>query len=990
MLIRILLWIVAGYALHSMYVNSYLAIKGRALGHFLWLSFFSFCIIGSVLSYFYFFTAHDLIPSLIVNRLTFLFLFLGLLSAVQFMNRGVTQRNIVIRFLFYVIVTGGIVSHLAESWIIIQDEFSPVDVGDEVLGAEGIYLATGYYNWIGAVFYALMSVFLISFWLISRKYKTSYSKQLFVLFYFVNALLLVLSFLFQIEVLLILSTVLLLFSLNGNLAKHIVHDYEVTRKLQYNEFRWHKVADNSSLLIVGVDKDGVIYYVNSYLCTILNLNQTELSGKNWLIDFVNQSDRTRVIDFFWKDKYDSEEFVIFQVKAPNGQVINARWMMVPEVMEGQGGSYWVGSLLPMEKGNVERAFNLQRELDTVINAIPGMFIIFSNTGRVERMNKLAHKFFGDHCPESSNHANGMALCGDFFRCKYCIVDKALKHTLRNRKGIVKMEGALPVVENDLLVRRNVLVSTDIIHPFENVMVYVDDITHLKQCEEKLRLTEDRYETLLQEAPIGIILHKNYEIHYGNPEALKLLEYKSEEELLGKSIFSFIPKDKKKLIMERLGKIETSDGLPPINMPVISSKGKELILNFITTPITLDGEKLMMTLARDITDLVHVKRELETRNELLEEAGDIAGLGRWEFNFRKQLFNFSAQWGRLVFDNSIEHQTSVENLLPIILKQDREEVKRRFSTFIREKYFSSFEFRVQRSDKRIVHLFIDGKIELNSAGGVGRLYGVFQDITTRKVYEEEIIKTKEKAIENDRLKTAFLANLSHEIRTPLNGILGFTEILKKILDSEDHVRYIDVIQESSHQLLHILNDILDYSLIETDQLHVSYRIENINALLMLVYERNNKKAALKGLELTVYTHLPDDLSWFKTDKQKLRRILDQLVSNAIKFTFKGSVRIGYRIMPDSIRFYVSDTGIGIENEKQPYVFNRFWQVDMNYNRQFDGTGLGLSVAKGFVDAMEGNIWMKSSLGMGTTFYIAFPFMKEKHEESADDTASIEKS
>jgi len=986
MLIRVLLWIIAGYALHSMYVNSYLAIKGKALGHFLWLSFFSLCIIGSVLAYFHFLSAHELIPSLKVNRLAYLFLFIGLFCAVKYMNRDAAQKNLFIRFLFYLIVTGGIVSHLVESMIIIQDVFSPVK---QTLESAGKDSEIGYYNGIGVIFYALMSVFLISFWVVSRKHKTSYSKQLFVFIYFVNIALLVLSVLFQFEVLLILGAVLLLFSLNGNLAKHIVHDYEVTRKLQYNEFRWHKVADNSSLLIVGVDKEGMIFYANSYLCTLLNLSQVELPGMNWLREFVHQSDRTRVRDFYWKERYDSEESILFQVKAPNGQVLNARWIMVPEVMEGQGGNYWVGNLLPLEKGNVDRAFNLQRELDTIINAVPGMFIVFSNTGKVERMNQLAHDFFGDHCPESRNQKKETAHCGEYLRCKYCIVDKALKQTLKSRKRIVKMEGALPVVENGLLVRRNVLVSTDIIYPFENVMVYVDDITHLKQCEEKLRLTEDRYETLLQEAPIGIILHKNYEIHYGNPESLKLLEYKREEELLGKSIFSFIPKDKKKLIMERLSKIETSGGLPPINMPVISSKGKELILNFISTPITLDGEKLMMTLARDITDLVHVKKELETRNELLEEAGDIAGLGRWEFNFRKQQFNFSAQWGRLVFDNSLEHQTSVENLLPFILKQDREEVKRRFTTFIREKYFSPFEFRVQRSDKRVVHLFIDGKIELNTAGGVGRLYGVFQDITTRKVYEEEIIKTKEKAVENDRLKTAFLANLSHEIRTPLNGILGFTEVLKKVLDNEDSVRFVEVIQESSHQLLHILNDILDYSLIETEQIHVSYRMENINAILMSVYESNNKKADLKNLELTVYTHLPDDLSWFKTDKQKLRRILDQLVSNAIKFTFKGSVRIGYRIMPDSIRFYVSDTGIGIEQEKQPYVFRRFWQVDMNYNRQFDGTGLGLSVAKGFVDAMEGNIWMKSSLDMGTTFYIEFPFMKEKLEESANEKASIRK-
>lgn len=971
-MIRVLLWLIAGYALHSMYVNSYLAIKGRRLRHYYWLVMLSLSLIGSVLTVIYSLSAGNGFYSERTSWLIYLFLVLALFMAFGFIQAEAKSSNFKYKILLSAVSIGCFVLCITNALVRFQLIRLPGFNETEL---------SQFYNWGGVISYALLLMMNGMAWIAIRHRQVGFSHSGFLMAILINTGLVLVSGWQQDMMYLLYGVACVLVALNGNLARHIVHDYEASRKLKDNEFRWRAITDHSPLIIIGVDKEGAVFYCNNYLYHLTHLQPDDLLKRKWLTELVSRKDKLLVRTFSQQKNGNGEQAIVFQLAFPNGQKIDARWILIADDAHTDGEKYWIGTMVMNQMPETSHTFNLQRELDTFVNIIPGMFILFSKNGRIERMNKQAIDFFDNHCPEISGKQVEASYCGTHLRCKYCIVHQIVEQTLNTHQNVHRLEGALPVVENDLLVRRNVLVSTEIVYPFEKVMVHIDDITHLKQCEAKLRLTEDRYETLLQEAPIGIILHKDSEIHYGNPEALKLLEYQSEEELLGKSIFDFVPEDRRTLIAERISRIKEKQVLPAINLPVISSKGKELVLNFISTPIVLDGEQFMMSLARDNTDLVNVKRELEKRNELLEEAGDIAGLGRWEFDLKKQQFSFSAQWGQMIVDTPEEQVITVDDLLPYILKQDREEVKRRFTVFVKEKYFAPFEFRIMRKDKRIVYLFIDGKIELTTKGVMRRLYGVFQDITTRKVYEEEIIKTKEKAVENDRLKTAFLANLSHEIRTPLNGILGFTEVLKKILESDDHLRYIDVIQESSHQLLHILSDILDYSLIETDQLRVAYRMENINELIMQVYERNLKKAGLKHLDLTVYTHLPDDLSWFKTDKQKLYRILDQLVSNAIKFTFKGTVRIGYRIMPDSIRFYVSDTGIGIEEDKQQFVFKRFWQVDMNYNRQFDGTGLGLSVAKGFVDAMKGHIWMKSTLGMGTTFYIEFPFEK-KHEQEND--------
>ncbi len=263
------------------------------------------------------------------------------------------------------------------------------------------------------------------------------------------------------------------------------------------------------------------------------------------------------------------------------------------------------------------------------------------------------------------------------------------------------------------------------------------------------------------------------------------------------------------------------------------------------------------------------------------------------------------------------------------------------------------------------------------------FGVFRDISDRKRAESELIKSKEKAEESDRLKTAFLHNISHEIRTPMNAIIGFSALLSEPdLDKESSKSYIDIITQSSNHLLSIVSDIIDISNIEAGILKLTMRKTNLNSILWKVYNQFVSRAKEKGIGLRIDAGLVDDESGLMTDETKLLQILSCILSNAVKFTPVGQIELGYILKGENIEFYVRDTGIGISEDQFTKIFERFYQVENSIARQYEGTGLGLSISKAFIELLGGRIWLDSQPGRGTTFYFTMPYVSEI-QTSADE-------
>jgi len=255
-------------------------------------------------------------------------------------------------------------------------------------------------------------------------------------------------------------------------------------------------------------------------------------------------------------------------------------------------------------------------------------------------------------------------------------------------------------------------------------------------------------------------------------------------------------------------------------------------------------------------------------------------------------------------------------------------------------------------------------------------------TTTDVLEEtndELIVAKGKAEESDKLKSVFLTNMSHEIRTPLNGIIGFSNLLNSMEQTNETGKYYTgIITKSSEQLLKIIDDLIEISQLETKQAKIRLSTVNLNYVLHNLVAEYKYTTDKNGINLILETNLSEDESIIDTDEAKLLKIINNLLENAIKFTKKGFIKISYKIKDKMLVFIIEDTGIGFEQGVEHDIFDRFVQANKKISIEFGGLGLGLSIAKLNTELLGGNIKAESSLGKGSLFTFNIPYNKLSHK------------
>jgi len=261
-----------------------------------------------------------------------------------------------------------------------------------------------------------------------------------------------------------------------------------------------------------------------------------------------------------------------------------------------------------------------------------------------------------------------------------------------------------------------------------------------------------------------------------------------------------------------------------------------------------------------------------------------------------------------------------------------------------------------------------------------------DITVRHdaelIIEEknkELLLAKEKAEENDHLKSAFLRNMSHEIRTPMNAIIGFSKMLdKEELSVEERKSFTSIIIHSTNQLLSIVTDVLTFSSIQTNQEKITIKDVTINSIIDDLHSIFKTQASDQNITLIAKKELSDSQSEIYTDCTKVTQILTNFITNALKFTHEGFIEFGYSLKNDFLEFYVKDCGIGIKEECQKLIFERFKQANEDIRKKYGGTGLGLAISKAFTELLGGKIWVQSESDKGSTFYFTIPY-NPVHEE-----------
>ena len=341
-------------------------------------------------------------------------------------------------------------------------------------------------------------------------------------------------------------------------------------------------------------------------------------------------------------------------------------------------------------------------------------------------------------------------------------------------------------------------------------------------------------------------------------------------------------------------------------------------------------------------------------------------------------------------NSLEEFTStpaINRYTPESYAQHQERKEKRNNGY--EAF--DYEISIMRKNAEIRHIKVSRKEVLWNGNKHYQLINI--DITEQKKLTIDLIAAKEHTEESDRLKSAFLANMSHEIRTPMNGILGFAGLLKEPnLTGEEQQEYIQIIEKSGARMLNIINDIVDISKIQSGLMKVNIQDSNINEQIDYIYTFFKQEVEGKGMQLSFKSTLPTTEAIIKTDREKIFTILTNLVKNAIKYTEKGSIEFGYDLVKTqhatSLQFFVKDTGIGIPKDRQEAIFERFIQADIADTHAYQGAGLGLSIAKAYVEMLDGKIWVESDPGgnsgeKGSTFYFTIPYNNELEENNNCD-------
>lgn len=298
--------------------------------------------------------------------------------------------------------------------------------------------------------------------------------------------------------------------------------------------------------------------------------------------------------------------------------------------------------------------------------------------------------------------------------------------------------------------------------------------------------------------------------------------------------------------------------------------------------------------------------------------------------------------------------------------------------------TDFESQVYRADGTVIWISENARVQRDESGEITFYEGTVEDITERK-NSETLLREKQEAEAANIAKSAFLANMSHEIRTPLNGVIGMLDLLASTSLSDQQNRYVSIAKSSADVLLSVINDILDFSKVEAGKLELEHIPFDLQRLAEDIPEMFLHRATEKRIELNCHV-LPNAPQQVIGDPERVRQILVNLVSNAIKFTEDGDVTLRIERIPGDenivtqVRFSVCDTGIGIPSDRLNRLFNSFSQVDASTTRRYGGTGLGLAICKQLVDAMGGRIGVDSVAGQGSTFWFELPL--EAVEASPD--------
>lgn len=501
-------------------------------------------------------------------------------------------------------------------------------------------------------------------------------------------------------------------------------------------------------------------------------------------------------------------------------------------------------------------------------------------------------------------------------------------------------------------------------------------SELQAKEDRLALdnSEKILRNIYKNLPAGVELYdKDGYLVDINDKELEIFGLSDKNEALGVNLFDNpnIPSEvKERLRAKEDVNFSINYDFSKINQYVDSRRNGIINLNTKVTALYDSQNRFInyLFINIDTTETTNAYTKIQEFENLFLLIGDYAKVGFAHFNVLTRDGYAQDTWYRNLGEKEGIPMPQVIGVYAHVVPEDQAvlknfvgEVKTGKATSLRK------EVRVCRENGKYTWTSINVMVrDYRPQDGIIEMLCINYDITPLKETEQKLIIARDKAEELDRLKSAFLANMSHEIRTPLNAIVGFSSLLAETDSRSERQEYIKIVQENNELLLQLISDILDLSKIEAGTFNFVYTNVDVNETCAEIIKSMSMKVS-KGVELIFEEPFPE--CYIYTDKNRFTRVISNFINNALKFTQQGCITLGYeQVSHQKIKFYVRDTGMGIPEEKQKSVFERFVKL----NTFVQGTGLGLSICKSIVSQMGGEIGVDSTEGVGSCFWFTHPY------------------
>lgn len=513
-----------------------------------------------------------------------------------------------------------------------------------------------------------------------------------------------------------------------------------------------------------------------------------------------------------------------------------------------------------------------------------------------------------------------------------------------------------------------------------------DITRQKQAERNLRQQNSSRDLLFRQLP-GIIWSTDTNLTFTLSEGKGLSSIETAPGgLVGRTLDEVLAMD-------------------PNHAPRIKEaweqglKGHKFTLqtHFAGHDFEIHGEPLVDTngkiigligMSLDVSDLVRMQQSLSESQRRLAEAQTIAQVGSFDWDVTNKIFRWTPELRRITGCEDLPEVVPVEVAWKSIHPDDIDRIRKEAHAAIKNGTNYELEYRVLRPDGEIRHVFARCFVFVDEKDKTERIAGVIMDITDRKRIEAELHRARAEAEAANRAKSEFLANISHEVRTPLTPILGLVELMRETVTDPETSEYIDIIDESANRLLLLINDVLDISRIEAGRLRIEPSSFELSTLLKRLMRQTT--FSIKSKEVEFRSDFAKDLPrYIETDFSRLTQVIGNLLTNAAKFTHKGSITLAARVLEQGsstsiLRFSVIDTGIGIDPNQQERIFEPFQQAASANSKKYGGTGLGLAISRRIVEVLGGRIHLQSEPGKGSAFHVDLPVAVKDHIHGNDDS------